>query len=50
MVSSGAHPRWMRNLGTGEPIGTATTMVAADQTVLHDREHPSALVLPVSAA
>ena len=50
MVSSGAHPRWLRNLGTGEPIGAATTMVAADQTILHDREHPSALILPVVAA
>jgi hypothetical protein len=47
IVSSGAHPRWMRNLGTDEPIGAATTLVAADQTILHDREHPSALILPV---
>lgn len=46
-VSSGAHPRWSRNLGTGEPLGTGTRMLAADQTVYHDRAHPSALVLPV---
>jgi putative CocE/NonD family hydrolase len=50
IVSSGAHPRWLRNLGTDEPIGAATTMVAADQTILHDREHPSALILPVVTA
>ncbi len=49
IVSSGAHPRWMRNLGTDEPIGAATTFVAADQTILHDREHPSALILPIIA-
>jgi uncharacterized protein len=50
IISSGAHPRWMRNPGTGEPIGTATAMLAADQTILHDREHPSALILPVLTA
>jgi putative CocE/NonD family hydrolase len=47
-VSSGAHPRWNRNLGTGEPIATATRMVAAEQTIYHDTAHPSALVLPVT--
>ncbi len=46
-VSSGAHPRFVRNLGTGEPLATATRLVAADQTVYHDPEHPSAFVLPV---
>jgi putative CocE/NonD family hydrolase len=46
-VSSGAHPRWNRNLGTGEPTATATTMLAAEQTIYHDREHPSAVILPV---
>ena len=46
-VSSGAHPRWSRNLGTGEPIATGTKMLVADQTIYHDRAHPSALILPV---
>lgn len=46
-VSSGAHPRFVRNLGTGEPLATATKMVIADQTVCHDPQHPSAFVLPV---
>jgi putative CocE/NonD family hydrolase len=49
-VSSGAHPRWNRNLGTGEPIVTATAMLAAEQTVYHDREHPSAVILPVGVS
>jgi putative CocE/NonD family hydrolase len=48
-VSSGAHPRWSRNLGTGEPLATGTRMLAADQTIFHDSAHPSALVLPVTA-
>jgi predicted acyl esterase len=46
-VSSGAHPRFVRNLGTGEPLATAAKMVIADQMVYHDPEHPSAFVLPV---
>ncbi len=46
-VSSGAHPRFVRNLGTGEPLATATKLCVADQTVYHDPEHPSAILLPV---
>jgi len=46
-VSSGAHPRFARNLGTGEPLGTAATLAAAQQEVFHDPEHPSALLLPI---
>jgi uncharacterized protein len=49
-VSSGAHPRYARNPGTGEPLGQATRLVAADQEVLHDPEHPSAVELTASAA
>jgi uncharacterized protein len=47
LVASGSHPRWSRNLGTGEPLGTGTLMNVAHQTVYHDRAHPSALVLPL---
>ena len=46
-VSSGAHPRWSRNLGTGDPPFAGTGMVVATQTIYHDRAHPAALVLPV---
>ncbi len=46
-VSSGAHPRINRNLGTAEPVLTATRLLTADQTIYHDAAHPSALVLPV---
>lgn len=48
-VSSGAHPRFARNLGSGEPLGTATTLVPADQTLYHDPTHPSAIILPIMA-
>lgn len=46
-VSSGAHPRFARNTGSGEPLATATKLIAADQTVYHDPMHPSAILLPV---
>ena len=48
-VASGAHPRWSRNLGTGEPIGTGMRMAVADQAVYHDATHPSALILPITS-
>lgn len=46
-VSSGAHPRFARNPGTGEPLASAVRLVPADQAVYHDPEHPSAIVLSV---
>jgi putative CocE/NonD family hydrolase len=46
-VSSGAFPRWARNLGSGEPLATATTLCTADQEVYHDPAHPSAIILPI---
>jgi putative CocE/NonD family hydrolase len=49
LLSSGAHPRWARNLGTGEPLTDATTFKIARQTIYHDRAHPSHLLLPVTA-
>ncbi|MFF5057188.1 CocE/NonD family hydrolase [Micromonospora sp. NPDC000663] len=46
-VSGGAHPRWARNPGTGESLGTAVTLRAGWRQVFHDPERPSALILPV---
>jgi putative CocE/NonD family hydrolase len=46
-VSSGAFPRFARNPGTGESPVTATVLKAADQTVYHGPDHPSAVILPV---
>jgi putative CocE/NonD family hydrolase len=48
-ISSGAFPRYARNPGTGEPHGTATTLLPADQAIYHDPTHPSAVLLPVKA-
>lgn len=49
-VSSGAHPRFVRNTGSGEPLATGTKLFVAEQSVYHDPEHPSAVVLPVFSA
>jgi putative CocE/NonD family hydrolase len=46
-VCSGAHPRWSRNLGSGEALAHGTRMAVAEQTIYHDAAHPSALTLPV---
>lgn len=46
-VSSSNFPRFNRNLNTGEDIMTSTRMVRAHQTIYHDREHSSALILPL---
>ncbi len=46
-VSGGAHPRYARNPGTGEPLGTAVTLRAGWREVMHDPAHPSAVVLPI---
>ena len=48
-VSSGAHPRYARNPGTGEDPSTATTLRAVDIEVLHGGQQASALILPRSA-
>lgn len=45
-VSSGAFPRYARNLGNGEPLLNASTWRVADQEVYHDPRHPSAVLLP----
>jgi putative CocE/NonD family hydrolase len=46
-ISSSNFPRFNRNLNTGEPVAGSERSVAATQTIYHDAEHPSALVLPV---
>jgi putative CocE/NonD family hydrolase len=43
-VSGGAHPRFARNTGSGEPLATATRLVATDVTL----RSGSVLLLPVT--
>jgi len=47
IVASGAHPRYVRNLGSGESLGDACTIVVAHQEILHGPERPSAITLPI---
>jgi hypothetical protein len=46
-VTSSNFPRWDRNPNTGHPIGVDTDLAVAHQQILHDREHPSHVVLPL---
>ncbi|MEU7933998.1 CocE/NonD family hydrolase [Micromonospora echinofusca] len=46
-VSGGAHPRYARNPGTGEALGSAVTLRAGWREILHDPQCPSAVVLPI---
>jgi hypothetical protein len=46
-ISSSNFPRFDRNLNTGEEIKFARTMATANNTILHDAQHPSSLILPV---
>jgi putative CocE/NonD family hydrolase len=46
-LAGSAFPKYDRNLHTGEDIGTGTRMESAKDTILHDADHPSRLVLPV---
>lgn len=46
-VSSGAHPLFARNAGTGEPLLTGASLRSADQEVFHDAARPSSVSLHV---
>jgi putative CocE/NonD family hydrolase len=47
-ISSSNFPRFDRNLNTGDPLGKGSQMRTALQTIFHDAQHPSQIVLPVS--
>jgi len=46
-ISSSNFPRFDRNLNTGSFFATDTTYVKATQTIFHNREYPSCVILPV---
>jgi uncharacterized protein len=46
-VSSSNFPRFDVNPNTGEPLNEHRRTVKAENTILHDREYPSAILLPV---
>ena len=46
-ISSSNFPRFDRNPNTGRAIADETVLRKAQQTIYHDREHPSRVMLPV---
>jgi uncharacterized protein len=48
-VSGGAFPRFARNLGTAEPLASATKGLLCRFDIHHDARHPACVVLPVLA-
>ena len=46
-VSSSNFPRFDRNTNTGNTIAEDPGFVSATQTILHDAQHPSHIVLPI---
>jgi putative CocE/NonD family hydrolase len=49
-VSSSAFDRWDRNLNTGHPLGQDAEIALAHQTVWHDGERPSHILVPLAPA
>ena len=45
-ISGGAHPRYARNLGTGEPVGAATILVPVTRRICHGGAAPSSITRP----
>jgi uncharacterized protein len=46
-IASANFPRFDRNLNTGHALGQDAEMQPALQTILHDAEHPSHVILPI---
>jgi len=46
-ISSSNFPRFDRNMNTGEVQAAAQRYVSATNTIYHDAEHPSVLILPM---
>jgi putative CocE/NonD family hydrolase len=46
-IASANFPRWDRNPNTGAPFGTDAALCPARQTIFHDSEHPSHVILPI---
>ncbi len=46
-IASTAFPKYDRNPNSGESLGKSAELKRADQTIYHDKDHPSHLLLPV---
>src|SRR5207244_13455473 len=47
-ISSSNFPRFDRNLNTGLNNNTSAELRVAQQTIFHDAQHPSCIVLPIA--
>jgi len=47
IVGSGGHPRYVRNLGTGDALGEGQRTVVQQQEIMYGPEYPSAISLSV---
>jgi putative CocE/NonD family hydrolase len=48
-ITSSYFPLWDRNLNTGDPISTGIRTKVAHNTIYHDTDHPSHVILPICA-
>jgi uncharacterized protein len=46
-ISSSSFPKWERNLNTGHDFARDTEIDAATQRIIHNRQYPSHIILPV---
>ena len=46
-ISSSDYPQFAPNPNTGQPFGSTAVSRPAQQSILHDAAHPSALILPI---
>jgi len=46
-ISSSNYPRFDLNPNTGEPLGLSRRTVIAENTIYHDKDHLSSVVLPI---
>jgi uncharacterized protein len=46
-VTSSAFPKYDRNQNTGEALGKTANTKVAEQTIYHDEQHPSYVILPL---
>jgi putative CocE/NonD family hydrolase len=46
-ITSSNFPRWDRNPNTGHDFGVDSELAVARQTILHDTDHPSYVLLPI---
>jgi putative CocE/NonD family hydrolase len=46
-ITSSSEPMWDRNPNTGHPLFQDAEVTVAEQTIFHDKDHPSTITLPI---